>query len=49
MPNLSEEDMKQHVALLRRRKYAESTIRRGITALKGLVTHKPLVRPRLDR
>ena len=32
--NLSEADIRQYVALLRRRKYSESTIRRRLTALR---------------
>jgi site-specific recombinase XerD len=32
--NLSEADVRQYVALLRRRKYSESTIRRRVTALR---------------
>ncbi|OBF28278.1 hypothetical protein A5724_28095 [Mycobacterium sp. ACS1612] len=31
---LSEKDLRQYVALLRRRKYSESTIRRRVTALR---------------
>lgn len=33
---LSEKDIRQYVALLRRRKYSESTVRRHITALRKL-------------
>ena len=36
--NLTEQDIKQYVALLRRRKYSESTIRRRKTALRLLDT-----------
>ena len=39
MLNLSEQDIKQYAALLRRRKYAESTIRRRMTALRGFMAH----------
>lgn len=33
---LSDRDIKQYVALLRRRKYSESTIRRRLTSLRAL-------------
>ena len=33
---LTEKDVRRYVALLRRRKYSESTIRRRLTALRGL-------------
>lgn len=41
---LTEGDIRQYVALLRRRKYAESTIRRRITALRGLVRQMDVAR-----
>jgi site-specific recombinase XerD len=34
--NLTEKDIRQYVALLRRRKYSESTVRRRVTALRKL-------------
>ena len=36
---LTDFDVRQYVALLRRRKYAGSTIRRRITALRGFESH----------
>jgi len=36
---LTEADIRQYVALLRRRKYSESTIRRRKTALRGIYLH----------
>ncbi len=38
---LGERQIRQYVALLRRRKYSENTIRRRITALRRLYAHRP--------
>jgi len=46
--NLTEADVRQYVALLRRRKYSESTIRRRRTSLRQLET-LDLNRSRVDR
>lgn len=41
--NLSDKDITQYIALLRRRKYSENTIRRKKVVLRKLEKHLPLI------